>query len=132
MHAHCQAGSIHLTTEILKSREQMFNDRNIIIEWMQYKKQYFDAYRNPKQTIREYCDKNGIPLPTYETNMSSTKHQRHQFYSIITYEGKKFTSVFWNRNKTTAEQSAALVCAFHLGLYEEYFLQSIGCLINRC
>lgn len=121
------AEDTHTSIKLLKSREQMFNDKNIIIEWMQYKKQCFDAARTPKKEIQLYCDTNQISLPTYESNMIDQR-----FYSIITLEEKQYTTVIGHRNKRIAEQAAALVCGFRLGLYEEDFLLSIGCLIERC
>lgn len=118
------AGDIRTTTELLS--EQSFNDRNIIVEWIKYKRQCFDVVKTPKIVIRAYCDANRIPLPTYETNMVD-----QQFYSIIKLQDKQYTSVIWHRNKKMAEQAAALVCGFQLGLYDEAFLLSIGCLISR-
>lgn len=113
--------------ELLKSREKMFKGQNIIIEWMQYKRHCFDVATLPKTVIHVYCKKNDIPLPTYDTKRMDRRH-----YSIIKLQDEQYTTVIWHRNKKVAEQASALVCASHLGLYEEDFLMSVGCLIKRC
>lgn len=117
---------IYTPTEVLESREKMFNDKNIIVERMQYNHYRFNVATIPKTVIYAYCDKNKIPLPTYES-----KRMDRRWYSIIKFNDKEYTSVIWHRNRKVAEQAAALVCAFHLGLYEEDFLLCNGCLSRR-
>lgn len=104
----------------------MCSEKNIITERIQYKRHVFDMARLPKVVLHGYCGKNNIPQPTYECTRSD-----RQFYSTVTMQEKQYSSVYWHKKPRYAEQVAALVCCFHLGLYEEDFLLSIGCLHKR-
>lgn len=103
----------------------MLNEENVIGDWIQYKRQCFGNDR-PKTVLYSYCGKNRIPPPKYES-----RRVDRQFYSICTFQEKKYSSTVWHRSKKLAEQAAALVCSFHVGLYEEDFLISTGCLFTR-
>ncbi|KAF5302114.1 hypothetical protein FQA39_LY10449 [Lamprigera yunnana] len=65
----------------------------------------------PKTKLISWCHKNKVISPTYET-----KHKDKLFKSILTLNGKKYSSNFWEKNKRFAEQGAALVCLCSLGL----------------
>lgn len=65
-------------------------------------------------------------MPTYET-----KREDRLFYSVMTFDGKKYASLIWDRERKFAEQNAALVCAHRLGLIDEDFLIAIGCLLEK-
>lgn len=59
-----------------------------------------------------------------------TEQNSKLFRSIITVQGKKYSSTFWEKNKKNAEQGAALVCLLHLGLVNEKDLIENGTMIE--
>ncbi|CAH0603176.1 unnamed protein product [Chrysodeixis includens] len=79
----------------------------------------------PKTKLHAWAGKNGISLPTYQT-----QQVEKLFRTIITFDNKKYTSTFWEKNKKFAEQGAALVCLFHLGLFTEEDLIKFGSIIK--
>ena len=58
--------------------------------------------------------KNYRKIPVYQT-----QQEDRLFRAIVTYNGKKYTSSYWEKNKRFAEQGAALVCLLDLGIVEE-------------
>ncbi|XP_037034447.1 tRNA-dihydrouridine(20) synthase [NAD(P)+]-like [Bradysia coprophila] len=118
---------INTPLELILAREEKCSEKNIIHERMQYKRKLFGCYSIPKSILYGYCGRNDIPTPTYDT----TRIDR-QFYCIITVRDKQYTSVLLQKDERYAQQAAALVCCYHLGLYDEDFLVSIGCLYKRC
>uniref|UniRef100_A0A7G3B1X4 Putative trna-dihydrouridine synthase n=1 Tax=Lutzomyia longipalpis TaxID=7200 RepID=A0A7G3B1X4_LUTLO len=79
----------------------------------------------PKSILNNYAFKGGIKLPTYETH-----REEKLFRSIISFEGKRYTSSFWEKNKKFAEQGAALVCLLNLGLVTEEILLENGSILE--
>lgn len=51
------------------------------------------------------------------------------FRAILTFDNKKYTSSYWEKNKKCAEQGAALVCLLALGLEDKADLIRNGSLI---
>lgn len=121
----CSKG-INTPIELILEREEKFSEENVIAERMQYRRHFFDINRLPKVVLHEFCQKNNIPNPTY----ANTRVDR-QFYSIITIQDKRYASVFLHKDSRNAQQAAAIVCCYHMGLYEEDFLVSMGCLYHR-
>lgn len=79
----------------------------------------------PKTQLHAWAGKKGLPLPSYQT------HQIEKlFCSVLSFNGKKYTSTFWEKNKKFAEQSAALVALFHLELLTEEDLLKLGSIIK--
>lgn len=79
----------------------------------------------PKAQLHSWAGKNGHKLPQYQT------HQVEKlFCTILTFNGKKYTSSFWEKNKKFAEQGAALVCLYYLGLVKEEELIKLGSIIK--
>ncbi|CAB3231091.1 unnamed protein product [Arctia plantaginis] len=85
-----------------------FNDRNM-----------------PKAKLHGWAGKNGHNLPVYET-----QQVEKLFRTILTFNDKKYTSTFWEKNKKFSEQGAALVCMFHIGLVTEEELIKFGSIIK--
>ncbi|KAJ2953598.1 hypothetical protein O0L34_g1203 [Tuta absoluta] len=79
----------------------------------------------PKARLHAWCGKNGQKLPNYKT-----EQVEKLFRSILTLNDKKYTSTFWEKNKKFAEQGAALVCLFHLGLVSQEELIKLGSVIK--
>ncbi|KAF5273555.1 hypothetical protein FQR65_LT04553 [Abscondita terminalis] len=74
----------------------------------------------PKTKLISWCNKNKYKSPTYET-----VHEDKLFKSVLTLNGKRYSSTFWEKNKRFAEQGAALVCLCSLGLVD------VGSLIEK-
>ncbi|KAH8385800.1 hypothetical protein KR093_011784 [Drosophila rubida] len=63
--------------------------------------------------------------PSYETRQCNKL-----FRSICSFDGQRYSSSFWEKNKRQAEQGAALVALFQLGLLEEDTLRNNGSLVS--
>lgn len=85
----------------------------------------FNDLSLPKGRLHAWAGKNGLKLPKYETQQIEKL-----FRTIITFNDKKYTSSFWEKNKKFAEQGAALVCLHHLGLVSEDELVKLGSVIK--
>ncbi|KAM3964688.1 LOW QUALITY PROTEIN: dihydrouridine synthase 2 [Aphomia sociella] len=85
----------------------------------------FNDLNLPKSRLHAWAGKNGYKIPTYETQQIEKL-----FRTIITFNEKKFTSSFWEKNKKFAEQGAALVCLHHLGLVTQDELVQLGSIIK--
>lgn len=114
-----------MSEEILELRKNILNDQDVIYCYMKYKRNYFNFDELPKVILHGFAGRRQIPLPTYET-----KKMERLYYSVITFDGKKYASLVWERLPKHAEQNAALVCAYYLGLYDEEYLQAIGLLFK--
>lgn len=64
-------------------------------------------------------------MPTYET-----QQEDRLFRTIVTFDGKKYASSYWEKNKRFAEQGAALVCALENGLVSEETLVKNGSILK--
>lgn len=115
----------NIPNEILEYRKRLYEDENIKFSLMRFQRKYFSMDTLPKVLVHGYAGRNKIPLPTYET-----RREDRLFYSVINFNGQKFASLIWDREKKYAEHAAALVVCHHLGLFEEHFLTVIGCLLD--
>ncbi|KAJ0181816.1 hypothetical protein K1T71_002538 [Dendrolimus kikuchii] len=79
----------------------------------------------PKSRLHVWARKNGHKLPNYDT-----QQVEKLFRTIITFNGKKYTSTFWEKNRKFAEQGAALVCLRFLGIVTDEELIKLGCIIK--
>lgn len=79
----------------------------------------------PKARLHTWAGKYGVSLPVYKTEQIEKL-----FRCIITFNDKKYTSTFWEKNKKFAEQGAALVCLFYLGIVSEDDLKQLGSIIK--
>lgn len=85
----------------------------------------FNDTNLPKSQLHVWAGKNGYDLPTYQT------HQIEKlFCSILTFNGQKYTSTFWEKNKKFAEQGAALVALYNLKVISEEDLIKYGSIIK--
>lgn len=85
----------------------------------------FNDLNLPKSRLHAWAGKNGYSLPKY-----NTQHIEKLFRTIVTFNEKKYTSTFWEKNKKFAEQGAALVCLHHLGMVSEDELIKTGSIIK--
>lgn len=84
-----------------------------------------DHLQLPKSKLHTWATKKGLDLPTYET-----QREEKLFRTIITFDGKKYASTFWEKNKKFAEQGAALVCLCFLGHVTDEELIKAGSIIK--
>ncbi|XP_066595758.1 tRNA-dihydrouridine(20) synthase [NAD(P)+]-like [Prorops nasuta] len=68
----------------------------------------------PKSQLIDWSVKQGKKMPQYETFK-----EEKLFRSIVTFDGKRYGSSFWEKKKKWAEQGAALVCLHALGINKE-------------
>lgn len=112
--------------DLLELRKRYYADENITFSMMKFDRKYFGIDTLPKVLVHAHAGRNRLPLPTYET-----KREDRLYYSVMTYDGKKYASLIWDRERRFSEQNAALVCAHRLRLIDEDFLVAIGCLIEK-
>lgn len=79
----------------------------------------------PKMALYVLAGKLGKKPPSYETHRCDKL-----FRSICSYDGQRFSSSFWEKNKKQAEQGAALVALLQLGHLKEQTLFDNGSLIS--
>ncbi|XP_014207131.1 tRNA-dihydrouridine(20) synthase [NAD(P)+]-like [Copidosoma floridanum] len=75
----------------------------------------------PKTQLAQWTQKNRKKLPAY-----NTINEDKLFRSVVTVDGRKYGSSFWEKNKKWAEQGAALVCLCALGMIDEENLKKNG------
>lgn len=66
-----------------------------------------------------YCAKNFKKVPKYEIIQ-----EQKLFKAILTLDGKKYSSLYWEKNKRYAEQGAALACLLELGIVDSETLKN--------
>lgn len=79
----------------------------------------------PKTILHRHVLKTHLYPPVY-----TTKHLDKLFRTIVTFNGKKYASSYWEKNKRFAEQGAALVCILDLGLIDEQTLIKNGSILK--
>lgn len=78
----------------------------------------------PKTKLLMWTRQRHIDPPKY-----NTIQEDKLFQSVVTVNGKKFGSSFWEKNKRWAEQGAAIVSLINLGVIEVDFLKKSGCIL---
>lgn len=114
-----------MPNEILEFRKRLYANENITFTLMKFQRKYFSLDTLPKVLLHAYAGRNKISLPTYET-----RREDRLYYTVVSFNEKKFASLIWDRERKHAEQTAALVVCHSLGLFEEHFLTVIGCLLE--
>ncbi|XP_017025027.1 tRNA-dihydrouridine(20) synthase [NAD(P)+]-like [Drosophila kikkawai] len=79
----------------------------------------------PKTLLYVHAGREGKTAPAYETQQCDKL-----FRAICTFDGQRYSSTFWEKNKKQAEQGAALVALLSLGRLEEEPLRENGSLLN--
>ncbi|CAD1470105.1 unnamed protein product [Heterotrigona itama] len=80
----------------------------------------------PKTILHKWTQTRRKKMPNY-----NTQPEGKLFRSIVTVDGRKYGSSFWEKNKKWAEQGAALVCLFSLGLLNKKTLDT-NCTVSSC
>lgn len=79
----------------------------------------------PKTRVHQYGMRKGYENPSYVT-----RQEDRLFRTILTFNGQKYASTYWEKNKKFAEQGSALVCSLHLGLIDEETLIKNGSILK--
>uniref|UniRef100_A0A2M4BKY6 Putative trna-dihydrouridine synthase n=1 Tax=Anopheles marajoara TaxID=58244 RepID=A0A2M4BKY6_9DIPT len=79
----------------------------------------------PKTKLFLYARRNHLELARYEV------HQKDKlFKATIQFDGKSYSSTFWEKSKRFAEQAAALVCLVQLGVEQRDTLVANGAMMR--
>lgn len=106
-------------------RKQKFNDENIEFAKVVYHRKYYDLNTVPKTILYGHAGRNKMKFPVYHTQKSD-----RLYYTVVTFEEKKYASLVWDREKKYAEQAAALVCMLYNGMIDEEELIENGSLFK--
>lgn len=90
-----------------------------------YRANYVEDTSLPKSILHTHASKNLKGVPKYEIQQFDKL-----FRAICSFDGKKYASTFWEKNKKYAEQGSALVCLLNLGLMEESELIKNGSILR--
>lgn len=75
----------------------------------------------PKTKLLTWARARGLKHPIY-----TTQQEDKLFKSVVTLDGKKYGSSYWEKNKRRAEQGAALVCLCAIGVVDIHTLTHNG------
>ncbi|EEC10364.1 tRNA-dihydrouridine synthase, putative [Ixodes scapularis] len=73
----------------------------------------FEMSNLPKTTLINWTRKNNYPHPSYKTEA-----KEKSFRSVVVVDSKRYSSTFLEKSKKYAEQAAALVALYALGLID--------------
>ncbi|XP_050099105.1 tRNA-dihydrouridine(20) synthase [NAD(P)+]-like [Anopheles aquasalis] len=79
----------------------------------------------PKTKLFLYARRNHLELARYEVQQKDKL-----FKAIIQFDGKRYSSTFWEKSKRFAEQAAALVCLVQLGVEQRDTLIANGAMMK--
>ncbi|XP_048253841.1 tRNA-dihydrouridine(20) synthase [NAD(P)+]-like [Haliotis rufescens] len=89
------------------------DDGSVLYEFpVRFIKKDYPVAVTPKQRLYEWCKKNRVDLPKYNT---VDRVEDRCFSSVVTVQGIKYTTPFWEKSKPLAEQGAAIACMITLG-----------------
>jgi len=87
--------------------------------------QYPEDKDLPKAKLMLWARRKGLTQPVY-----NTVQFEKQFQSIVTIGYKKYSSSCWEKNKRSAEQSAALACLCSIGMVDIHSLKMNGSILD--
>ncbi|XP_050397960.2 tRNA-dihydrouridine(20) synthase [NAD(P)+]-like isoform X1 [Patella vulgata] len=89
-------------------------DGSILIRLpVRFTKANYPTDMSPKQHLHVRCMKNHEKAPPYKTIQ---RESDRRFNSVLTFQGRKYTTPYWEKSKQLAEQGAAIACLISLGL----------------
>lgn len=106
-----------LSTDVLEIRRRMFNNEDIMFANINFQRKLHSNENLPKVVLHSYASRNKVPMPVYET-----RREDRLYYSVATFEGKKYATLVWDRHRKHAEQAAALVCLQYMNLVDDDIL----------
>ncbi|XP_031849379.1 dihydrouridine synthase 2 isoform X2 [Nomia melanderi] len=112
---------VHLEDQSCNKRKLSEEEDIVLMHCAFLRNNYVSDLELPKTILHKWTQTQRKKMPQYET------HQKGKlFRSVITVDGRKYGSSFWEKNKKWAEQGAALVCLFSLGLVNEKSVCTTG------
>lgn len=85
----------------------------------------YDDVNLPKSILHAHALKGKKKYPAYVT-----QQEDKLFRTICTFDGKKYASTYWEKNKKFAEQGSALVCLLGLNMVKEEDLIKNGSILR--
>lgn len=104
-------------------RMKTSEDSNIHSRNVGYFRAHYTNQNMPKVLLHAYAGKNGLDNPIYTTIQEDSL-----FQTVVTFQDKKYSSSYWEKNKRFAEHGAALVCLLGIGQVNEEDLIKSGSL----
>lgn len=96
-------------------------ERNVVY----FRTHYATVPELPKSVLYSHAHYTHHLPPVYETQQVD-----RLFRAVVLYDGVKYSSSYWEKNKKNAEQGAALVCILTLGLIDEEVLVKRGAILK--
>lgn len=110
----------------LKPSNQLEDDpHDLITRNVAFFRAHYSNNDLPKTILNAHVLKNGFDQPIF-----TTQQEDRLFRTILQFNGNKYASSYWEKNKRFAEQGAALVCILHLGLIDEETLIKNGSILK--
>ncbi|XP_076244192.1 dihydrouridine synthase 2 isoform X2 [Calliopsis andreniformis] len=97
------------------------DDDVVLMNCAFFRNNYGTDLELPKSILHKWTVSLRKKMPYY-----NTQNEGKLFRSIVTVDGRKYGSSFWEKKKKWAEQDAALVCLFSLGLISEKAFAASG------
>ncbi|XP_043283785.1 tRNA-dihydrouridine(20) synthase [NAD(P)+]-like isoform X2 [Venturia canescens] len=110
----------------LGTSKRKFDDDELTVMRCAYLKNNYSADDElPKTRLYRWIRENKKKMAEYDT-----WYEDKLFRSVVTVDGKKYSSTFWEKNKKWAEQGAALVCLCALNIIDKETLRKSGNLLG--
>ncbi|OAD54784.1 tRNA-dihydrouridine(20) synthase [NAD(P)+]-like [Eufriesea mexicana] len=98
--------------EQLSTKRKISEEEDVILMQCAFlRNNYITDVELPKTILYKWTQTQSKNVPNY-----NTQRKEKLFRSIVTVDGRRYGSSFWEKNKKWAEQGAALACLFSLGL----------------
>lgn len=92
-------------TQLCNKRKILEEEDVILMHCAFLRNNYITDLELPKTVLHKWTQTQRKKMPNY-----NTQQKGKLFRSIVTVDGRKYGSSFWEKNKKWAEQGAALVC----------------------
>lgn len=109
----------------IRLQEDNVSSNGIITLKVAYLRSLFPSDNDlPKTRLLAWSRRHKLGMPSYKT-----VQEGKLFQSVLTFDGKQYTSSMWEKNKRWAEQGAALVCLCSLGQVDLATLKADGSIL---
>lgn len=105
----------------IDNTEDNLTERNVVY----FRTHYASVPELPKSVLFTHARLQRKLIPAYETQQVD-----RLFRSVVTFDDRRYSSTYWEKNKKNAEQGAALVCILSLGLIAEEVLIERGAILK--
>lgn len=105
----------------LDALDENVTERNVVY----FRTHYATVPELPKSVLFTHARLQRKLMPVYETQQVD-----RLFRSVATYDERKYSSTYWEKNRKNAEQGAALVAILSLGLIAEEELIKRGAILK--